>query len=369
MSEVYVANALRSFALSLIGLFIPIFFFEKAFTLMQIFIFYTYYAMFSLVLLYFVTRLAVRIGPRYNILLSMPLMIITFGMIYSIEIYGWPLLLIAFVYALAENMYWVAFHAEFTQSSCQESRSKSVSMNYMIVTTLSVVAPLLGGLILYYLSFDWLFLLSSSLLFLAAMPLLFSKDLEIPLEVTKLSFRGEKRFNELGVFMGDGLRSWATGIIWPFFIFLIGAGYVGLGGIYSVVNLVGAFFGLYVGRLCLRYTPEKILKIGSVSHAASIFVRGFMSTIFSATIVTCFGAISFAFLDVPYASIFYNKANREGAFNFIFMREMILAASRLIFILLVMGIFYYTADIFLTFTLALIIGSMGTLCYSLFKDD
>jgi MFS family permease len=369
MSEVYLTIALRSFALSLIGLFIPIFFFQHGFSLMEIFTFYAYYAAFSIVLLYFVTRLAVRIGPRYNILISMPLMIITFAMIYSVNDYSWSMPLIAFVYSLGENMFWIAFHAEFTQSSSQESRSKAVSLNYMIVTTLSVVAPLIGGLILYLYSFELLFLITGVLLIMAAIPLLFVSDIYSPLDVKKISLLGEKRFNEISTFLGDGLRSWATGILWPFFIFLIGASYVSLGAIYAIVNLVGAVFGLYVSKLCIKYSPEKVLKVGSVSHSASIMVRGFMSSLSAATICTCFGAISFALLDVPYCSIFYNKANREGVFNFIFLREMVLAVSRLVFILMVIGLFYLTADVIKTFTIAFVIGSVGTLAYSLFKDD
>ncbi len=368
-NEVYVTVALRAFAISMVGLFLPIYLFQLGYTVIEIFMFYAYFAFFSIFIAFWAAKASFRIGTRFNILISMPLTIACLLLFYSLQFLAWPLIFVAFVYSFSEYVFWVPYHVEFTQFSSNKSTSKTVSFRFFLELLLCVIGPLLGGVILYYYSYSLLFMIVSILLFGAAFPILYARDYYQPMEIEKINLKSMTNLPNVGTFIGEGFRNASTDILWPFFIFWVGVDFIGLGGIFAGVDLAIALLVLYVGVLCERYRNEIVLKFGSIIHSATILFRGFLDSVLGVTCFAIAGGLTFAFLAVPYSSIFYNKAIRQGAFNVILCRELYLNISRFVFMLLMAYAFWYTQDLIKTFVIAFILGTIGTLSYSLFKDD
>ncbi len=197
LNEMYLSISIRAFAISLIGVFIPIFFYSRGYSLPTIFLFYAVQSFFHILFSVPSAKISSRYGIKHSILLSIPPLIILLMLLYSFDVYSWPLYFLSFFAGMSTALFWIPYHVDFAKFTDKKNRGKQVAFSGFVASIFSAVGPLLGGFLLVVLGFKSLFIIVSALLFISVIPLFFSKEVH---ESSEFSLRGffrnqNKKFN------------------------------------------------------------------------------------------------------------------------------------------------------------------------------
>ena len=335
LSEIYITSIIRSFAFALIAVFIPAYLLKLGYPLNAVFSFYLYVAISYIIFVFLVIKIYTKIGLKHAMFISMPIFVVYFLLLYSLETYNWSLILVASVSSLATALYWSAFHIDFIRSSDRKHRGEELGMMNVFSYIAIIFAPLIGGLIISFLGFKVLFGFAALLLLIAPIPLFFTKDVYLPI---KFSFRHvfhKESLKNFSVFFVEGIISYSETVIWAIFIFLILKSFLSLGLLTTLLVLFTTFMTFILGRLSDVVNKRSIMKIGVFSSSVIWFLKTMASSFLHFTILNSLFGIAFTFISLPYMALFYNKAAKQHPAEFVIFRELSLTLGRVMILLFV----------------------------------
>jgi len=335
LSEVYITHIVKSFALALIGVFIPAYLIKLGYPIQSVFYFYLYWALCLLMAVVFITKLYTKIGIKHSIFLSMPIFILYFLLLYSLETYSWNLFFIAAVSALANSFYWPAFHIEFIRSSDRKHRGEELGTMNILAQLTVIFAPLLGGVIIFYLGFKVLFGLVALLLLFSPIALFFSKEVYTPVEFSLKYLFHKEHLKNFSVFFVEGVIHYVESVIWVVFIFLILKSFISLGFLTTIIILFTTSITFILGRLSDIISKRKLMRIGIFSSSVIWFFKTMANSFVHFSIINSLFGMAFTFLSVPYTALFYNKAAKHRPAEFVVFREVCLALGRVVIMLFI----------------------------------
>ncbi|MFC1753847.1 MFS transporter [Thermoproteota archaeon] len=324
LNELYISMAIRIFALSLINIFVPIYLLQIGYSLKSVLIFYAVFNFAHAFSVLPASKLAAKFGFKHAILFSVPLLIIVYLALYSIETFNWPLYLIAIIFGINNSLFWMGYHVDFCKFSDGKHRGRQVSMAHTVIRVFQVVGPLIGGLMLTLISFQSVFATVCVLLLASTIPLFYSKDIHEPMRCTARDvFRNQKLRDWLG-FAGYGFESAIGLTIWPIFIFFYILNNYTLLGLVSSISL---FFSLIVIIMIGKFSDVNrrlVLKIGAVGTAIIWGIKAFVTTTFQVVIVDSFYGVTKTALGIPFTALSYDKAHKNNMVRFIMFRETLI---------------------------------------------
>jgi len=360
LSELYLAMALRGLALSMVGIFIPLYlYYELAFPLKDVFVFYIITSVFFAIFTPVAAKFSNKIGFKYCILISSFFHITFFGLLLFLDILHPSLTLLAIVLGISQAFFWFSFHADFAKNSDHIHRGREVSLWFAFSSVSAILGPFIGGLVLSIpeLGFNWLFVFASFVLLSSAIPLFFfKKD-----KTRSFSFKNifsKIKLKEAIAFIGNGMEGVASFVLWPLFIFVIIKKYFLMGSLASVVSIFMIVFTVGVGKLTDGIKKRKIMRIGVIISVLSWLVRGFVKTISQVFTVTSIGASGSTLTNVPFSALTYDKIKKNNLIEFLILREVCLCVGRI----LVLTVMYFTSEWFAGFFMA----GVGSLLHLLF---
>lgn len=312
LDELYVSMAIRSFALALIDLFIPIYLLTLDYSLKSVFLFFVFTNIIQALFVFPAAKISARYGFKHSILYSVPLLIIFYLMLATLETERWPLFMIAVIGGAAYALFWLAYHVDFAKFSDQINRGKEVGFAGIVSDLFTVPGPILGGILAVWLGFPPLFLIVSVLLSLSVFPLFLSRDTYEP---TPFSFRqvftDQKARDYLG-FTGGGIEGGASLILWPIFLFTsIVSNLPLLGSIRSLLFLVSIIFaGIFSGLS--DWKRELVLRFGALANSLVAIARLAARTATHAFMIDGFYGITRSAVFIPFDAISYDRANKPG---------------------------------------------------------
>ncbi|HEC66749.1 MAG TPA: MFS transporter [bacterium] len=358
LNELYISVAIKSFALSMISIFIPIFLLKLDYSLVNVLIFYAILNATHLLFTIPAAKISSKYGFKHSIFFSIPILIIFYLALYTLEQIHWPIYLLAVVFGISNALYWIGYHIDFSKFSDKEDRSKEIGIAKVASSVFQVLGPIVGGLILTFIGFHAVFITVSVLLVASAIPLFFSKDVHQPFNFSvKEIFRGQKIKDTL-TFIGHGIESGVSSVIWPIFIFFtILNNFTTLGLISSLSLLFSLFFVFIVGKFSdVRRRP--VLKIGVFLNTIIWGIRFFVKTTFQVFIVDSFYGVSQTLISIPFDALSYDKANKSNIVKFILFREIVIQAGRVVLFLIM--------TVFATLTVSFLFGGAGSILYLFF---
>ena len=222
MTEIYVSMAIRAFALSLLSLFVPLYLYiELGYSLSVTLGFFIVYASVFALATPLTAKITAKIGLKHSILLSVPMYIIYFILLYGLKSYAIPVYFVSVFYGLGNAFFWIAFHIEFTKFSNHEHRGEEVGKRRAIGLIAGLSGPLVGGVLIDSIGFEFVFVLASVLLFLSAIFLFFSKEIHIPFRFAFRDVLKKEYLRDGIVFISHGMWDISTWVLWPMFMFFI----------------------------------------------------------------------------------------------------------------------------------------------------
>jgi len=374
ITELYIANALRTFAISTIVIFIPIFLLKQGFSLLDVAIFFVFRSMAAFVFNYTALRYVAKKGVKHSMLVSVPFLIAFFIGLYSIEplraiIGDYPLLLLLGVLeAMSAAYYYMGFHVEFARFSERKKAAEQFGIVNIFSTAFSIIGPLCGALVITYLSFNIMFVIVMLLLFFAILPLFMSKEVHEPFDFKLNSITGLYNMRRGMPFFAEGLRNFAASIHWPVLMYFLFTALDSIGGVYTVSNALLVMFTMYVGHKTTDATKYRIMNIGSFLHSVTLVVRTMMKTLFSAALVQGFGAVTWPMVQLPFYSIFYNNSKKKGMSDEIHLREVYLHAGRIFSALVLAALLFHFSPVS-ALSLVIILGAVATFFMARIKDE
>lgn len=334
LDEIYIGNALRSFAGSMISIFIPIYLFTLGNSFTNILWFYLLTHLFGIGVVILSFDLIHRIGAKHLIFVSTIFQIGFFVLLQLMSTTYIPLAVLALVNAIHLYFFWLPFNIIFARSSSNKEGGTQLSIMTVFSSALTIIGPLVGGIITTQFSqgFLILFIFASILLLISGAVYLFSQDSK---DVHKVNLRKSLDIiseKDKFALTGNRIRTFTLAILWPLFMFLILGTTVSIGAIMSGANLVLVALTAYVGRLSDKKDKNKLLRVGSIFHSGSAAFRGFATTIGSIATFQILGAFTFAFMNIPFRSMVYQRSREHSISAFMFSQEFFFRIVTIIFI-------------------------------------
>lgn len=323
LNELYASISIRSFAISLIGVFVPIYLYTLGNSFSSIFLFYIFWSLTHLLFAIPSAKISSRFGLKHSILFSVPFYIVFFLLLYSIEDFNWPLLILPIFLGLSSSLFWTSYHTDFAKFSDKKNRGKEIGFSNVLVSIFSVLGPLIGGIILTFLGFKLLFVIVSLLLLSSVMPLFLSNEVYEPSPFSvKGFFRGQK-IRDILSFLGHGIENKLGAVVWPLFIFIFifSEEYLSLGFVSSLTLGFSFVFTFVVGKFADAHR-RKIMRIGSIFNAGIWIIKSFIVTPLQVFIADSFYGASRTTMNIPFDALNYDKAKRESLTRMILEREI-----------------------------------------------
>jgi len=338
LSEMYISAALRDLALSMSGIFIPLYLLvDLNYSLSKVLLFFLLYGIAVTLSVIPAAKFTSRYGVKHGILISM------FGLIiYNISLVTLPHYNLFFIPAvlsgLSTSFYWINFHADFAKFSDKKNRGREVSIWFITAYMSILLGPILGSIIITYMGFITLFVIVSLIFMLSAVPLFLSSEVYEPIEFSIRDIFRRSHLKETYFYVTYGIRMMVSMVVSPIYIFFLLTQYISLGAIASLTALGSMIIGYFVGRLSKDEKKERLmLRYGSLFHSLGLFFMVFVRTFVQIAVVNVYLAMSFIFIDIPHYSMMYTKARKQrNMMGYIVFREISIGIGRVLGVLLIL---------------------------------
>lgn len=334
LNELYISTVLRTLAFSMIGIFVPLFLFkELSYTLSEIIYFYLVYSFAFLIFTPVGAKLGNYIGIKHLMLIAMPLYITYFALLYALENNPHWFYYVPTIYGIAEALFWIGFHIDFSTFSESKLRGKQIGKFYSFALLAGLVGPMLGGGILTFSSFNILFFIVVLLLVGSAVPLFFTKDVR---EDYKLSWKFLKKgsFKDFVSYTGVGAKGIVAGVFFPIFVYSILGLYAVMGSLFTLLGVVNLGVIYIVSKLTDVFSKRKLIRWFAIFNSIIWIVKIFVKTKLELIGVAVLSGSSDLAVNLPYTAIVYDKCNKNV--DYLIFREMGLSVGRIIVLLLVL---------------------------------
>ncbi len=355
LNELYISIVLRSLAFSMIGIFVPLFLFrELSYSLTQLCYYYILYSIVFVIFTPMGASLGSRFGIKHIILLSLPFYITYFSLLYFLKIEPIFFFIIPIIYGIADGIFWINFHIDFSTFSQKKERGNQVGRYYRFALLAGLVGPVIGGVVLTFSTFNTLFIIVSLLLMGSAVPLFFTKDIKKDYKFS-YNFLKAGSFKDFVSFVAAGGKIITESVFWPIFIFTILGFYAAIGSLFTLLGFISILLTYVIGKLSDIFDKRKMIRWFSVLHSITWFLNVFIKTKLELVAIATVVNISAIGMELPYNALMYNKGGKHVEY-FIF-RELGLGVGRILVLLLVLATnsllssFFYAAVASLGFML------------------
>lgn len=333
LEAIIVMNAVQEFALSFIGVFLPIYFLVLGHELKEVFLFFIVNYFFVLVFAFLAIYISNRIGTQNTIIIRLPFLFLFLASLIYVEYRSFPIYIIAFFNALQTALYFTPLHILFTQNTKLKSIGSSMGKYFALSQLGALFGPILGGIIVWAFGFSVLFSLVIVILIFSIWPLRKMKPVG-----TSFKFewrRGIKLFKKYPKYfwaeVWDNFGEEAHGILWPIFIYLFFNNVLSVGVTGSLIGAGSFIFTLLIGKVSDKYKKEQLLKIAAVSLFVLWIARFGFSGAYFYYATTVIAGFLITFFAIPFHSLIFSIAKKNTVDEFIVFREVPVAIGRLLF--------------------------------------
>jgi MFS family permease len=331
LTQMYFSAAMRSFAISLIALFVPLYLYiERGFSLNQTLQFFIFYAVMFAATTPLAAKFCSKYGLKHSILLSVPLYITFILLLYLLPVINTPLPIIASFLAFSLSFYWMGMHMAFYHISDHKHRGEEVGKRTSVSIIANMFGPLIGGFLIKFVGFKIVFVLASLVLLGAALFLFLSKEDYVKYHFSLRTLFDRKHWEYPLVFIARGMRAISAGILWPLFIFAILNDYLTLGFVGFILSALSALLVWIIGKFSDHQSKRKIIQWVAGFESLSWFLRAFVASVGQVIGISIFGGITYGAMESPLGALEYDNANKNNVAAYFVGREIYICLGRIL---------------------------------------
>jgi len=332
------------FAVSMVGLFLPIFLFERFNRSIQdVLIFYIIsFVLFGL----FVpigARIMSRVGLKKTMIISIPCLIGYYLGLYYFNNLEHILFLTSALIAITlfRILYWIPYHVDFAEFMTPRGRGRKIAFLASLSFLAGILAPFIAGFVINKFGFGALFIIAIVIISFSIFPLFLIKS-----NSEKYSYGYFQTFKELlskrnrRIFLAysaDGAETVIAVTIWPIFIFeILKENYIAVGIISAAVVFITVLLQLIVGRLTDKMRKRALIKTGSALYAIGWVIKMFIQTSFQIFIVSTYQSLVGVIKGIPFTTLIYEQMADRGHYvdEYTVLREVSLNTGRVFMLIL-----------------------------------
>ncbi len=373
-TALYLTHTIRALAVSLVGIFLPIYIFTISGNYMLfhhdpvinglswILSYFLLRSVFTWVAIMFLGNL---IFSKIHFQLSM---VISFVFLIA-EILLWFLakgnlflILLAGVLAgFKVTLYWIPYHIFFVRKSGNKKQQfgKRTSMRFFLIRIISGIGPAIGGLIILNYGFNALFMSSILLLVVASLPIaLIIHEWEHRkhnvVNVIEKYLLNPKYLKLNLAYIGSSMDNIIYSIFWPILLFLILDNFVKIGFLNSFSFLVSSATVLIIGRFIDKHGTKVVHGIGAFLNSLLYIPRMIFSNAFLFYALDISDRLIMGTYTLPEMALSYQKARKIDGSDFIIFRELSTHVGIILTATVSLIALQFTQDWRLLFSLAMI---------------
>lgn len=341
INDVYLVHSIRGFIFSLFGIFIPIYLLTLDFSITLVFSYFIARQVSIFITNFLIGSIANKLGLKHTMLISIPLALLYLLLLPTLS--SFPNLYLFFGLAIISGaeaaLYWVPMHSLFARATKVGKRSAQVGKLLSFQHLAGMLAPLIGGTITLFYSFEVLFVIGIVLLLIPLGLLLYTPDIKPHINFKFRHGLGllKKYKRHYYLSCSEIIGSTTEAVIWPIFVFLVLKNEFSVGMIGTLLGIGTVFFSFFMGHKANRKNRSKLVKIAALMLALiwiSKFFAASSITIYLLSILSGFFVIMFS---VPHASEMYELAKKEKHIDeFIIFREIPITAGKILLLLVSM---------------------------------
>jgi len=336
LTQIYLSAAIRSFAVSLISLFVPLYFYkELGYSLSDTLFFFVVYALVLGITSPFAAKFSARYGCKHSVLVSMPFHILFLLLLYLLPSSKIPLFIISAILGISLSFYWMGMHLVFRKASDGKHRGEEFGKKESISVLSTMFGPLLGGFLIKYMGFKIVFLLAAMLLFMSAFFLFLSKEEHVRYHFSLRTLLDRKHWKDALFFISRGSRIMASDVVWPIFIFVILNDYLSMGLLGFLLAGISALVLWLAGKFSDHYSRRKMLHYVTGFESLLWFLRAAVNSVGQVFGVSIFTSISYGLYESPAGALEYDRA-RGNETEYFVNREIFICIGRILILLVVL---------------------------------
>ncbi len=244
LGKIYMVTLLRSIALYIVYIFIPIYLFEQGFKFKNIIEFYLVLRIVDLLfipLIGFILSQKINVG--FLISLSFPFLLFFYFGLKFFNLNSKSLFLLGSIYGAGNALFWYGYHLAMSKFTHQFLLGKEIAFSIALIMIASISAPLLSGILIDNFGIE-------SVVTLAFAILLIATTLASQLKISDVGHINLKHFKESFswkslAFIADGFESAILESTWPIIAFLVTKSFSGYGLAVTLSYLFGFLINLW----------------------------------------------------------------------------------------------------------------------------
>ncbi len=274
----YASNSFFNFASSIIGIFIPIYLFEKGYSLSAIILFFVLVQLSRLIFLPISAWLSSVIGAKKMIGFSFIASIIFYLTLDKIDSLSNGFYLSALIYGAVIAFYILPFLVHLSKMSPNNNRGKILGKLNIYSAVAGASGPILGGIIISSYGFSAGFVAVILFIIPAILLLLLTPEIS---KIRKINFgliNIKKIYPDLIANGFLNFQIYLGYMVWSIFIFLIVLEYDKVGLIQTISLFVSIIVFYILGILVDKFNRKKVLMWGSLISVFTDLIRVFASS-------------------------------------------------------------------------------------------
>jgi MFS family permease len=328
LSEIYVSMLFRGIAISMTGLFVPIYMLNLGYSIGSIIfvvaIFFTArFLLFDILSAYTVARF----GPKHSMLIGYILLGINTALFLAINTISIPLWIIGAIWGGSASFFFIPFHVDFSKIKHSKNGGKELSYVHLMEKTGAVIGPLIGGIIATIFGPQYLFLIATILIIIGLIPLFMTSE---PVKTRQhISFYGlpiKRLKRDYYSIAALGVENTISMFLWPLFIgifvFVDKTVYAKMGAI-TTISIIASIFAVYtIGKTIDNRKGRALLRANAIANAALNLVKPFVFSFSPALIVAVLNDVITPGYRVPYQKGFYDAADDLPGYRIAYITSM-----------------------------------------------
>ena len=336
LTQLYISMALRSFALSLIAIFIPLYLLqEKNFSLEQVLLFFVFYSIIFAIATPLAAAFASRFGLKHAVLVSIPFYVLFMVLLYFLSSIPILILLSGSLLGTSHAFYWMGIHLVFQQASHVKHRGEEMGVRSSVTVVATMLGPLLGGILITTFGFGLTFGVAALVLGISAVVLFQSQERYTHYSFSLRSIFDKSHWQDSIFFVSRGSHVIVQSVLWPLFVFFILQSYFSLGIIGSLMSLTSVVLLWLVGRYSDHKDKKMIIRWTSVLESIVFFFQSMVNNVVQIVVVTIFFSVIGAVREAPLGALEYDKARGQIAGYFV-SREISICLGRILVLTIVL---------------------------------
>lgn len=310
--------SLNSFAMYLIGIFIPIYLLKLGYSFQIVILYLMIHHSMILVSAFGSVYVANKIGLVGSLKLRFVFLFVYLFFLYSLADQPWLLFIIPIISGMEAAFYWEPLNILFVRHTKKEKMGTAISKFYALPRAFTLLSPIVGAFIATYFGFPVLFIVAIFIFIIAIMPILSLRSEKTNFVFTWNRFR-EIYKNNKHYFIPEIIENLTEDavVIWSIFIYLELLSVVKVGIIGTLTELATIFFTLTLGKLTDNWNRRKLMRVGALLVTLiwvfNFFIGQFTSNEILFYIATILLALVMKVFLVPYGSYLYNQARKDDA--------------------------------------------------------